>query len=78
MGIAVLVSNGTLQNVVTSWAVGATLNLHPLVILVATALGGSVAGILGMILAAPLTAIILHAIQRLRARPPAEQPLAAG
>lgn len=78
VGIGVLISNGTLQNVITSWAVGATLNLHPLVILVATAIGGSIAGILGMILAAPITAIIVHTVQRLRAAPPGSAaPVAA-
>ena len=65
--IAVLISNGMIQSAVSSWAVGGELNLHPLVIFLVTIAAGTVGGIALMILAAPVTAIILRTVQRLRA-----------
>jgi predicted PurR-regulated permease PerM len=64
--IAVLVSNGMIQSVVNSWAVGGELELHPLVIFLVTIAAGTVGGVLLMILAAPLTAIVLRTVQRLQ------------
>ena len=45
---------------------GRTLDIHPLVVLVVTALGGFLAGIVGLILAVPFTVIAGNAIGRLR------------
>ncbi len=64
--IAVLVSNGMIQSVVSSWAVGSALKLHPLVVLLATAVGGAIGGILAMMFAAPLVAIVIQTSGRLR------------
>lgn len=50
----VLLANGLLQNLVQAFAMGSALDLHPLVILVATIASGCVFGSLGLILAAPL------------------------
>ncbi len=47
---------------------GRTLDIHPLVVLIVTALGGFLAGIVGLILAVPFTVIAGNAIGRLRSR----------
>ena len=47
---------------------GRTLDIHPLVVLVVTALGGLLGGIVGLILAVPATVIASNAIARLRSR----------
>jgi len=46
-------------NLLLPRVMGRTLNLHPLVVLVAVIAGGSVAGILGLLLAAPMVATFL-------------------
>ena len=46
---------------------GSSLSLHPLTILLATAFGGIVAGMIGLILAAPVLAIGLDLSRELRA-----------
>ncbi len=65
--LAVVISNGMVQSAVSSWAVGGELDLHPLVIFLVTIAAGTVGGITLMILAAPLTAIIVRTVQRLSA-----------
>ena len=47
---------------------GRTLDIHPLVVLVVTALGGLLGGIVGLILAVPAYVIAGNAIGRLRSR----------
>jgi predicted PurR-regulated permease PerM len=68
LGILALVifANAVIENLVTPFAVGASLKLHPLVILVVTILGGVVAGFVGITLAAPMTAIGVEVVARLR------------
>lgn len=56
VGTALMVSNGMIQSAVASWALGSSLKLHPVSVLLATLIGGAVAGILGMVLGAPLLA----------------------
>ncbi|MBB2992181.1 putative PurR-regulated permease PerM [Mycolicibacterium iranicum] len=56
LGITFVISNGTIQSVVSSWALGSSLRLHPVAVLLATMIGGTVAGLLGMVLGAPLVA----------------------
>lgn len=63
---AVIVSNGMLQSAVSSWALGSMLKIHPLVIFLVTIIAGIVGGVLLMILAVPLTAIVLQVSTRLR------------
>ena len=60
MLVVVILANGLLQNIVQPIAFGATLGLNPLVVLIVTIGFGSVFGMLGMVLAAPLTSAALH------------------
>ena len=60
MLVIVLLANGMLQNVVQPIAFGATLSLNPLVILVVTIGAGSLVGMVGLVLAAPLTSAAVH------------------
>jgi putative heme transporter len=60
MLIIVLLANGLLQNVVQPIAMGATLKMNPLLILVVTISAGAFFGTAGLILAAPLTAAAIH------------------
>jgi predicted PurR-regulated permease PerM len=64
--IAVIVSNGVLQSVVSSWALGSMLKMYPLVVFLVTIISGIIGGILAMILAVPLTAITIQISARLR------------
>ena len=66
MLVAVLASNLILENFVEPKVMGRTLDIHPLVVLVVTALGGLLGGIVGLILAVPAWVIAADAISRLR------------
>ena len=68
MLVVVLASNLLLENFVEPKVMGRTLDIHPLVVLVVTALGGFLAGIVGLILAVPFTVIAGNAVGRLRER----------
>jgi len=67
MLITVLLANGLLQNIVQPIAFGATLDLNPLVVLIVTIGVGSIFGMIGMMLAAPLTSAALHVSRELAA-----------
>lgn len=72
LGIAFVLSNGAIQSVVNSWTLGSSLRLHPMVVLLATMIGGTLAGVLGMVIGAPAVAAVvqsLAAIRRLRTAP---------
>lgn len=60
MLVIVILANGALQNVVQPIAMGATLRMNPLLILVVTISAGAFFGMVGMILAAPLTSAAMH------------------
>ncbi|HEX5261497.1 MAG TPA: AI-2E family transporter [Gaiellales bacterium] len=60
MLVIVILANGGLQNIVQPIAFGATLNINPLLALVVTIAAGCFFGMLGMILAAPLTSAAIH------------------
>ncbi len=60
MLVIVILANGLLQNVVQPVAFGATLELNPLVVLIVTIGFGAIFGMVGLILAAPLTSAGLH------------------
>jgi predicted PurR-regulated permease PerM len=64
--VAVIISNGVLQTMVNSWALGSSLQLHPLVVFLVTIIAGMVGGALAMIMAVPLTAFIVQTGARLR------------
>ncbi len=66
MLVVVVAANLILENVVEPKVMGDTLRIHPLVVLVVTALGGLVGGIVGLILAVPFYVIARDAISRLR------------
>jgi putative heme transporter len=68
MLVVVLAANLLLENFVEPKVMGRTLDIHPLVVLVVTALGGLLGGIVGLILAVPATVIASNAVARLRAR----------
>jgi putative heme transporter len=68
MLVVVLAANLVLENFVEPKIMGRTLNIHPLVVLIVTALGGLLGGIVGLILAVPVTVIAGNAIARLRSR----------
>ena len=65
LGIALAV-NLLLENLLEPVLIGDTLNLHPLLILLATALGGIIAGLIGLVLAAPAVAIALDIKRELK------------
>jgi putative heme transporter len=60
MLLIVILANGLLQNIVQPFAMGAALDLNPLVVLVATIGAGCIFGTLGLILAAPLLSAAVH------------------
>jgi predicted PurR-regulated permease PerM len=86
MLVIVILANGLLQNIVQPIAFGATLDLNPLVVLVVTIGFGSIFGMIGMVLAAPLTSAALHISRELAAakaveaaveEPPPPEPVPA-
>lgn len=83
-----LAANLLLENFVEPKVMGKTLDIHPLMVLIVTALGGLAGGLVGLIVAVPLAVIVGDAITRLRslghveraaakARPTAERLLGA-
>ena len=66
MLIIVIVANGFLQTVISQFALGSALKLHPLVVLFATTVGGILFGAVGGVFAAPFTKICLDAYARLK------------
>jgi len=60
MLVIVLLANGLLQNILQPFAMGSALDLHPLVVLVATIAAGCIFGTIGLILAAPLLSAAVH------------------
>ena len=79
MLVVVLLANGALQNILQPVAFGATLGLNPLVVLVVTIGAGSLFGMVGLVLGAPLASAAVHIAQELslvgKAEPePAPEP----
>jgi predicted PurR-regulated permease PerM len=66
MLIVVLASNLVLENFVEPKVMSRTLAIHPLIVLIVTALGGLLGGIVGLILAVPAYVIASDAISRFR------------
>jgi predicted PurR-regulated permease PerM len=63
----VMLAQLVLENLLEPKLLGSSLNLHPLTILLVTTLGGMVAGVIGLILAAPVLAIGLDLFRELKA-----------
>jgi predicted PurR-regulated permease PerM len=72
MLVIVILANGLLQNIVQPIAFGATLDLNPLVVLIVTIGFGSIFGMIGLILGAPLTSAAVHISRDLAAAKAAE------
>lgn len=60
MVVIQLLSNGPFQQIVQPIAYGAALGIHPLAVLIVTIAGGALFGIVGLILAAPITSAIVR------------------
>jgi predicted PurR-regulated permease PerM len=72
MLVIVILANGLLQNIVQPIAFGATLDLNPLVVLIATIGFGSIFGMVGLVLGAPLMSAAVHISRDLAAAKAAE------
>ena len=68
MLLIVLAANLLLENFVEPRVMGRTLDIHPLLVIIVTALGGFLFGIVGLLLAVPFTVIAGHGIGLLRSR----------
>ena len=68
MLIVVLAANLVLENFIQPKVMSRTLAIHPLVVLIVTALGGLLGGMVGLILAVPAYVIASDAISRFRSR----------
>jgi putative heme transporter len=75
LAVVALLANGALQQMIQPFVMGATLGLNPLVVLVVTIGAGSLFGMVGLTLAAPLTSAAMHIANELRER---SDDLAAG
>jgi len=62
----VLFTNAVLENLLEPRFLGSSLKLHPIVVLLSTVAGGVVAGMVGLILAAPLTSIGINLFHELK------------
>jgi putative heme transporter len=70
MLVVVVLANGLLQNIVSPLAMGAALQLNPLLVLVVTISAGALFGMIGLVLAAPLVSAairITREVTRIRA-----------
>jgi putative heme transporter len=65
MLVIVVLANGLLQNLVQPFAMGSALDLNPLVVLVVTIGAGCLVGMIGLVLAAPLTSAAVHIMREL-------------
>ncbi len=74
IGATFVISNGTIQSAVSSWALGNSLQLHPVAVLLATIIGGTIAGLLGMVLGAPVLAAVVKSVRLLRGRAATADP----
>jgi predicted PurR-regulated permease PerM len=65
MLVVVILANGLLQNLFQPFAMGAALHLNPLVVLIVTIGAGCLFGMLGLVLAAPLTSAAVRIAREL-------------
>jgi predicted PurR-regulated permease PerM len=71
LALVIFLANGLLQNLLQPFVFGATLSLNPLAVLVVTIGAGSLFGMIGLTLAAPLTSAAVHISEALREGPAA-------
>jgi predicted PurR-regulated permease PerM len=74
----VLLANNTIQNLLEPFAFGRSLRLHPLVVLITTTAGTLLFGLMGAIVAAPLTSAFLNAVRLLRDAGLFDDPASSG
>ncbi|MBN8869498.1 MAG: AI-2E family transporter [Solirubrobacterales bacterium] len=67
MAVVQLLANGALQQMIQPFAMGSTLGIHPLAVLVVTIAGGALFGSIGLIIAAPLVAAASGIVRDLKA-----------
>jgi putative heme transporter len=67
MLVVVLTCNLLLENVLEPRVMSTRLSIHPLVVLLATTAGGIIGGMVGLILAVPVTVLFIDLVRRLRA-----------
>ena len=60
MIVVELLANGILQQFVQPFAMGAALGIHPLAVLIVTIGGGALFGMVGLVLAAPMTSAVVR------------------
>ncbi len=81
MAVVALLANSVLQQLIQPFVMGATLGIHPLVVLVVTIGAGALFGMIGLTLAAPLTSAAVHISNELRERsggPAGAEPAPSG
>jgi predicted PurR-regulated permease PerM len=64
--VVVLLTQNIVQTIVSNKYAALELDMHPLVALIATILGGTFAGLVGAILGAPFAAVMMRASQRVK------------
>jgi predicted PurR-regulated permease PerM len=64
--VVALLANLALENFVEPQVMGKRLDIHPLTVLIVTTAGGIVGGIVGLILAVPLTVVAVDALATFR------------
>jgi predicted PurR-regulated permease PerM len=67
MLLVVLVANLVVENMVDPHVTGRTLRIHPLVVLLVTTIGGVLGGLVGLMMAVPMTVIGVRAVRYFRA-----------
>jgi predicted PurR-regulated permease PerM len=67
MLLVVLVANLLVENMVDPHVTGRTLRIHPLAVLVVTTLGGVLGGLVGLMMAVPMTVIAVRLARYLHA-----------
>ena len=68
----VLATQNVLEPLVEARVIGQSLGLHPMLVILATTIGGIAAGFSGLILGAPITATLVRVRNDLRSRAPAD------
>jgi putative heme transporter len=66
MILVVFIANSILQNMISPFTYGAALDVSPLALLLAAVVGATLAGVAGVTLSAPVTAIVVHTMRMMR------------
>ena len=66
MLVVVIFTNGVLENLARPFTFGSALRLSPLTVLIVTLVGGALAGAVGMMIAAPVAAIVVDVTGQVR------------